>query len=98
MTIALPPELEEAVAEEASQKGTTVELLTLDILQERFLKHSSKLPSLNETKVRTRADFFAGYVGGLHSSEFVLGGAQLFQDTGQKFTDLLVKRRNEGKR
>ena len=41
VTITLPSELEKAVAEEAARTGTTAELLTLDVLQERFLRQPS---------------------------------------------------------
>ncbi len=41
VTITLPWELEKAVAEEAARTGTTAELLSLDVLQERFLRQSS---------------------------------------------------------
>lgn len=40
VTITLPSELEKAVSEEAARAGTTAELLTLDVLQERFLRQS----------------------------------------------------------
>ena len=38
VTITLPSELERVVAEEAARTGTTAELLTLDVLQERFFR------------------------------------------------------------
>ena len=41
-------------------------------------------------------DFFAGYTGVLHSREFVLGGAQMSQDTGRKFAEGMVRKRREG--
>ncbi len=41
VTIRLPSELEKAVAQEAARTGTTAELLTLGVLQERFLRQSS---------------------------------------------------------
>jgi hypothetical protein len=41
VTITLPSELEKAVAEEAARTGTTAELLSLEVLQERFLRQSS---------------------------------------------------------
>jgi hypothetical protein len=44
VTIILPSELEKAVAEEAARTGTTAELLTLDVLQERFLGQPSTKP------------------------------------------------------
>ena len=42
-------------------------------------------------------DFFEGYVGVLHSSECVPGGAQMSQDTGRKFAEGMLKKRQEGK-
>jgi hypothetical protein len=94
-TIALPPELEQAIEERAQQQGTTPELLIVDKLREQFLP----IPPLSpDTEGRTMADFFAGYIGGLHSSEFVPGGAQLSEDTGRKFTQLLLKKHSESKR
>lgn len=94
MTIALPPELEEVIEARARQQGTTAELLIVNKLQEQFLP---PLFEPQDTEGRTMADFFAGYVGGLHSSEFVPGGAQLSEDTGRKFTQLLLKKHLEGK-
>jgi hypothetical protein len=40
VTITLPAELEQAVADEAARTGTTTERLTLDVLQQRFLAAS----------------------------------------------------------
>jgi hypothetical protein len=92
-TINLPTDLEQAIEERAQQQGTTPELLIVDKLREQFLP--SAAPE-NGTDERTMADFFAGYVGGLHSGEFVPGGAQLSTDSGRKFTELLLKKRREG--
>jgi hypothetical protein len=66
VTITLPSELEKAVIEEAAQKGTTVELLTLDALQERFLKPSStrKLPA-----GATLADSLGAYIGAINTRD-----------------------------
>ena len=58
VTITLPSELEKAVAEEAARTGTTAELLTLDVLQERFFGQFSttQLPATQ----RLPADAAAG--------------------------------------
>lgn len=93
-TIALPPELEQVIEERAQQQGTTPELLIVDKLREQFLP--VHLPA-QDKEGRTMADFFAGYTGGLHSSEFVPGGAQLSEDTGRKFTEMLLKKQRERK-
>jgi len=90
ITITLPPELESIVIREAQQRGTTPELLTVEKLRGLLLP---TLPP--ETADLTMADFFAGYVGGLHSSEFVPGGANLSEDTGAKFKELLLKRHRQ---
>lgn len=92
-SITLPPDLEQAIEERAQQQGTTAELLVVDKLREEFLPTSL---ATDVSQGRTMADFFAGYVGGLHSSEFVPGGAQLSTDSGRKFTDLLLKKQREG--
>jgi hypothetical protein len=90
-SITLPPDLEQAIELHARRQGTTSELLIVEKLREQFLM----LPEAGaETTGQSMADFFAGYVGGLHSSEFVPGGAQLSQDSGRKFTDLLLLKHN----
>ena len=66
ITITLPPELEEAVLEEAEQKGTTAELLTLDALQQRFL-HLPMVRPLPEGA--TLADALSNYIGAVNSSD-----------------------------
>ena len=92
VTITLPPELEKAVTEQAQRQGTTPELLTLDKLRGALLPVA---PQAADVAGLTMADFFAGYVGGLHSSEYVPGGAQLSQDTGKKFKELLLERHRQ---
>ncbi len=79
VTITLPPELEQLVTEQAQQKGTTPELLTLDKLRELLLPATPPPPPAEGL---TMADFFDGYAGGLHSSEFVPGGAHLPKTPG----------------
>jgi hypothetical protein len=94
VTITLTSELEKAVAEEAAQKGTTVELLTLDALQERFLRSSStkKLP-----EGATLADALADYIGAINTKVKYPGGSTLSEDTGRKFAQLMVEKRKQGK-
>jgi hypothetical protein len=38
------------------------------------------------------ADYLKDFIGVLHSSEFVKGGAQLSKDSGKKFTAILLKK------
>jgi hypothetical protein len=92
VTITLPPELEQAITEQAQRQGTTPELLAVEKLRGALLP---VLPQVADITGSTMADFFAGYVGGLHSSEYVPGGAQLSKDTGKKFKELLLKRHRQ---
>ena len=62
VTVTLSAELEEAVMEEAAQKGTTAELLTLDVLQGRFLKPSA---TKQMAEGATLADALADYIGAI---------------------------------
>ena len=97
VTITLPPELEKAVTERAKRQGTTPELWTLERLHqvlhlEGTLEHTPELAAEGGSML----DFFAGYVGVLHSSEFVPGGAQMSQDTGRKFAEGMLTKRQKG--
>lgn len=92
-SINLPPDLEQAIEARAQRQGTTPEVLIVDKLREQFLPMAAPAPGAGEL---TMADFFAGYIGGLRSSEYVPGGAQLSTDSGHKFTDLLLRNRRKG--
>src|SRR5690242_11647518 len=94
MTITLPPELKQVIEDQAQKQGTTPELLVVDGLRGLFMPVPTPAPP---SEGLTMADFFTGYVGGLHSSEFVPGGAHLSEDTGRKFKELLLKKHRKGK-
>jgi hypothetical protein len=89
ITITLPPELEQVVTEQAQQQGTTPELLALDKFRGLF----QPAPETQEPPVeRCMADFFSEFIGSIHSSEIVPGGANLSENTGRKFKDIMFKR------
>ncbi len=46
----------------------------------------------------TLADFLQGHIGILHSSEYILGGARMSEDSGKKFAEGLLKQRQQGER
>lgn len=97
-TITLPPEIETPLAEEAQRQGTTTELLTLDKLR-ALVSPTSPAETERQADVHegeTLADFLADFIGVLHSSEYVPGGAQMSVDSGKKFTEGMVKKRKEG--
>jgi hypothetical protein len=95
MIITLPPDIAHVLAERAYQQGTTPELLVVHSLRERFLPSVS-----NDSRVEregTLADFLNGYIGVLHSSEHIPGGAQMSQDSGSKFAEGMVEKRQQGR-
>jgi hypothetical protein len=94
VTITLSPELEKAVAEEAAQKGTTIELLTLDVLQGRFLK-SSSTKQMHEGA--TLADALAAYIGAVDTKDKYPEGSTLSENIGRKFAQGMVEKRKRGK-
>jgi hypothetical protein len=98
MKITVPPDLERVLAARAQQTGTTPERLALDSLRERFSPSESADgdEESGETR-RTLADLLKGYVGVLHSSEHVPGGAAMSEDTGKKLEAGLLKKRNAGR-
>jgi len=92
ITITLPPDLEKTVSEQAQQQGTTPELLVLDELRIRF---SPVQPPVSQEG--TLADFLGEFIGSIHSSEVIPGGAQMSTNSGNKFAAGMVKKRREGK-
>ncbi len=94
MTISLTPELEQALAEAAQRQGTTPEMLAREFLRERLLPAKAIDP--NEGESGTLAESLADFIGILSSSEFVEGGAQLSERTGEQFTAGLMARREQG--
>jgi hypothetical protein len=101
MTIELTPEIADALAAQARQRGTTPEQLAQEILAEslREMAASDYEQPEREAKVKARslADLFAGRTGVIRSSESVPGGAHLSQDSGRKFAAGMVEKRRRGK-
>jgi hypothetical protein len=94
VTITLPEELEKALAEEAEQRGTTVELLTLDVLQERFLKPS---PTKQLPAGATLADALADYIGAINTRDKYPEGSTMSEQTGRRFAKMMVEKKKQGK-
>ena len=93
MQLILTADIEHALIEQANQQGTTPELLALDCLRQRFVPLESVEP-LEEGK--SLADFLSDHIGVLASGEHVSGGACLSENSGQKFTAALLKKRQQG--
>ena len=87
MTITLEPELEEALDREAQRQGTSPEDLAVQELRRRYLPPAEHFDNAY--------DFLKDCVGVLDSREIVPGGARMSERTGQKFTEILVQKRND---
>jgi len=87
VTITLSSELERAVADEAAQKGTTAELLTLEVLQEHFLGHS---PAKQVPEGATLAEAMGDYIGAVDTSDMYPEGSTLSEKTGRRFAQLMA--------
>ncbi len=95
MVIALTPDIESALAEEARRQGTTPEQLALDYLRERFVPGATTQSTA--TTLGTLADFLAGHIGVLASEERVSGGGRMSEDAGKRFAAGLVEKRRQGR-
>lgn len=79
MSINLTPELESALAAEARERGTTP-----DLLAEEFVRKQLKLAAPKGGEPKTLAERLEGFIGVLHGSEHVPGGARMSECTGEK--------------
>ena len=93
MIITLTPDIEQALTAEARKLGRAPEQLALESLRARFIAPGSDVSPAEEQN--TLADFLQEYLGVLHSSEHVPGGARLSEDSGRKFAAGLVAQRHQ---
>ncbi len=95
MEITLTPEIEAALAEQARQQGVSPEELALESLRRQFVVpgQTTHEPTLQGTL----AEFLAGSVGVLRSSEHMPGGARMSEAKSRAFTEGLLKKRNQGR-
>lgn len=89
MELTLTPDIENALKAQANQKGMTPQQLALEGLRKLFVHADEDL----DNQAPTLADFLNGYIGVIHSSEVVEGGAQLSENTGNQFAQLIMEKR-----
>jgi hypothetical protein len=107
MEIILTGDIEKALVSEAKERGTTPEELALESLRREFVHRSTRENSADVEELQraqgaqgaqeTLADFLSGFIGVLHSSEHVPGGARLSESTDDVFVKLLVEKRRQGR-
>lgn len=86
MTITLPPDLEDRLAEEARQRGTTLELLAVDLLRRTFIPTPPENPGGG-----TLLEFLGDYVGSIDGPAEALS-----HDPSQRFAEALEEKRRQG--
>ena len=69
MEITLTPDIENALAKQVCRQRTTLEMLALDTLRERFI--ASVVTESPAEEQKTLSDFIAGHIGVLSSSEHI---------------------------
>ena len=94
MIITLTSDIEQALREQAQKKGTTPELLALESLRGQFVVPVGGIPPDEEAE--NLADFLAGHIGVIRSSEQVPGGAQMSEKSGLKFAAGMAEKRQRG--
>lgn len=87
--IELSPEKEQLLITEAQKLGLQPEEYTRRIWKQAM---PISLPAFEEEDEGTLADLFAGRVGIVDSG----GGEHLSRDSGEKFTEYLLKKKKEG--
>lgn len=97
MTIVLTPAVQQELTRRARQQGTTPDLLADAYLREVMaVEQDSHAPAANGAP-RNLAERLKGFVGVLHSSENVPGGAQMSERSGERVTRILRQRREQGR-
>jgi len=92
MNIAVPEDVETALAAEAAAQGKPPEELAVAALRDRFVR-----PAPPSRTGGSLADLLKGHIGVVSSAEKFPGGSHLSEDCGEKFTDLLVEERMKGR-
>lgn len=95
MQIIVTDDIERSLTEKASQQGTTPEMLAIDALRKQFVSPSNAEPDMAEAQ--NLAEFLGDYIGSISSGEHAPGGAQMSKDTGKKFTEGMLRKREEGR-
>ena len=95
MVINLPPDIEQALTRQAHEQGATPELLALESLRREFVAPAA-VETANDPP-GTLADSLGSFIGVLQSGEYVPGGARVSENTGEKFTEVLIEKRRQGR-
>jgi hypothetical protein len=88
VTIALPYDLEDALTEQARQRGMTPEQLAVETLRATFAPSAGE----DEATGGTLFDFLAEYIGAVDGSS-----ENLSENSGRHFSDGLQEKQRQGR-
>ena len=97
MEIDLAPEVEHALEELARKRGTTPESLVVGMIIKHIIPHVPAATSVTAGEPANLAELLGPHIGVLNSGEYVPGGAQLSENSSDKFADLLLEKRRDGR-
>lgn len=87
--IVLPPEVERRLANEASKRGTTLEVLAIEYLREQLARPR---PGAGAGNGDNLFDFLSGYIGTVDGTTEALS-----EGSGQRFVEGLVEKQRRGR-
>lgn len=93
MTIVLTPDVEQALADEAREKGTTPDALANSYLRGCLSLHGAETGFAGQP--RNLAEFLADHIGVLSSVKDGVSNGDLSERTGEQFTALLLAREEQ---
>lgn len=94
MTIVLTPDVEQALAEKAREKGTTPDALANSFLRGCLSLNGGGVVTAT-AQPRNLAEFLADHIGVLSSVEDGVSSGDLSEHTGEQFTALLLAREEQ---
>jgi hypothetical protein len=102
MTIALPPQLEAALHDEAQRRGTTPEALAAHLIQAQLSSvedaGAQKTESQEGKKAPTLWDRWRKHIEAIEADPTPrTGPTNLSQDSGRRFAELLEEKRRQGR-
>jgi hypothetical protein len=94
MEVILTDDVVKALIAEARERGITPEQLAIESLRREFVR------SIDDEKIaegsETLADYLSEFIGTIHSSEHVPGGARLSEITEEALMQTLAEKRRQG--
>jgi len=97
MTIELSAQLETALAHEAERRGTTPQALAVRMIESQLPPSPVRSHAASDEQPRTMHDVWSSHIGAVASEPGDDANGRLSQETGRRFTELLIEQRRQGR-